>query len=56
MKFPVLDENKYYRYFSCVMFLSVLNFKIFFIRQFGDLDLLKTTKNVTNLQKNYHTN
>ena len=45
LKFLVLGKNKCYRYISCVTFSSVRNFESFFIYQFDELDLLKTTKN-----------
>ena len=44
LKFLVLGDNKCYRYISCVMFFLVSYFELFVIQKFGELDLLKTTK------------
>ena len=42
--FPVLDDNKCYRYILCVKFLSVCYFELFVILQISEFDLHKTTK------------
>ena len=44
--FLVIDENKCYRYISCVMFLSVRYSELFVIRQFCGFDILKSTKQI----------
>ena len=54
LKFPVLDDNKCYRYISCVMFFSVRYFKLFVIIQFGELYYLKhkTMKSIYKISTN----
>ena len=44
LKSPVLHDNTFYPYISCVTFLSVHQTVLSEIHQFGELDLLKTTK------------
>ena len=44
LEFLVLDENKCYRYISCVTFFSTRHYELFLIYKLGELDLFKTTK------------
>ena len=41
--FPVTDKNQCFRYISCGTLLLVHYFGLFMIRQFCELDLLKST-------------
>ena len=44
LKCTLIEKEKCYRYISCITFLPVRYFELFVIHQFGELDLLKPTK------------